>query len=118
MWFPNLLFSMQCFQVLFHYFFTTIFWIPTCFCLDIWIFLKPIFQNYIIHTYFNCFMIPTYHIFICKGLFHWQFHKTMSKDNAENNNSLTNYVKILIKFLIKRKKKKKMKKKTFTSKWV
>jgi hypothetical protein len=38
-------------------------------CLDTWIFFRPIFQIYIIHTYFNCFIIPTYHIFICKILF-------------------------------------------------
>ncbi len=49
------------FSVSLHYFFIAIFWIPTCLCLDAWIFLKPIFQNYIIHTYFNCFIIPTYH---------------------------------------------------------
>jgi len=70
MWFPDFSLSMQCFQVFLHYFFTTIFWIPTCLCLDTWIFLKPIFQNYIIHTYFNCFIIPIYHIIICKKLFH------------------------------------------------
>ncbi len=33
--------------------------------------MSPIFQNYIIHTYFNCFIIPTYHIFICRRSFHW-----------------------------------------------
>ncbi len=41
------------------------------FYLDTWIFLKTIFCNYIIHTYFNCFIIPTYHIFICRRFFHW-----------------------------------------------
>ncbi len=54
-----------------HYFFIAFFWIFICLCLNSWIYLIPIFENYIIHTYFNCFIIPTYHIFICRRLFHW-----------------------------------------------
>jgi len=35
-----------------------------------WTLLHTHLENYIIHTYFNCFIIPTYHIFICRRLFH------------------------------------------------
>jgi hypothetical protein len=70
MWFLDFPLSMQFFQISLHYFFTAIFWILICLYLDTWIFLIPIFQNYIIHTYFNCFIIPSYHILICRKLFH------------------------------------------------
>ncbi len=117
-WFQNLLFSMQFFQVLLHIFSLPFFGFLLVFVWTIGFASNPSSKTTSFIHISIVSLFPFIIFLFAKDCSIGSFHKTMSKDNAKNNYSSTNYAKNSNKISNQKKEKKKSGKKTFTSKWV